>query len=508
MEYDFVPNALALNLNDMIHFQWTGSDYNPRRGCNDGTGGPPDANAFSTDANANLNPRADRSNIVFTNHMGNNAPKDYNGYTQTSKISYDSKWILARNKTLLNNGYVNGSPCYDDNGKYDETTMNTCYESIRRLAYLNQQSDKLSLTYRANKPCLTLSDLNTIKNRDVADFHPLNCAKLNAKPFPYFDAGIMFMKNFGKFPYFSSRNNNFSNRQQIGIICVKDENGKGCEVDPDTKVLQDQNPMTNGGDIYRTSPPTNKPTITPSNEPTSYSSLLPSSTPSISPTTAAIITTETFTAVSSDNDLLGDGNMQGCAANAYASSSSSSSSSSSDSNEKSLIAGISIGLFFLGLFTSWLTYYLYNRYQARKEAEGKFRHDTSWQTADIPDKGIRPSSGAFFGINPSAKSLASSDANSSSNSSRRRRKEEEEEDNSPLNKERKEMEGLSRGGAIEATVVGSSSGSSRGRGRSASPGRRDNASSPVRATSRGSAHKSPSRTTASTRPPSKRYEMI
>lgn len=490
VEYDFVPNALALNLNDMIHFQWTGSDYNPRRGCNDGTGGPPDANTFSTDANANLNPRADRNNIVFTNHMGNNAPKDYTGYTQTVKTSYDSKWILARNKTLLNNGYVNGAPCYDDS-KYDETAMNTCFELIRRLAYLNQQSDKLSLTYRANKPCLTVSDLNKIKNRDVADFHPLNCAKLNAKPFPYFDAGIMFMKNFGKFPFFSSRNNNFSNRQQIGIICVKDENGKGCEVDPDTKVLQDQNPMTNGDDIFRTSPPTIKPTIIPSNEPTTYSTLLPSSAPSISPTTATITTSETFAALSSDNDLLGDGNMQGCAANAYASSSSSSSSNNNDSNEKSLIAGLSIGLFFFGLFTSWLTYYLYNRYQARKEAEGKFRHKTSWQTADAPDKGIRPSSGSFFGINPSAKSLASSDAN--------RRKEEFMED-SYLNKEsRKEME-LSR---VETTVVGSG-----GRGRSVSPGRRDNASSPVRATSRGSAHKSPSRTTASTRPPSKRYEMI
>jgi hypothetical protein len=38
VEYDFVPNALALGVNDMIHFQWTGSDYNPRRGCNDATG--------------------------------------------------------------------------------------------------------------------------------------------------------------------------------------------------------------------------------------------------------------------------------------------------------------------------------------------------------------------------------------------------------------------------------------------------------------------------------------
>jgi len=30
VEYDFVPNMLALSNSDMIHFQWTGSDYNPR----------------------------------------------------------------------------------------------------------------------------------------------------------------------------------------------------------------------------------------------------------------------------------------------------------------------------------------------------------------------------------------------------------------------------------------------------------------------------------------------
>ena len=32
VEYDFVPNALALSPGDLVHFQWTGSDYNPRRG--------------------------------------------------------------------------------------------------------------------------------------------------------------------------------------------------------------------------------------------------------------------------------------------------------------------------------------------------------------------------------------------------------------------------------------------------------------------------------------------
>jgi hypothetical protein len=42
--------------------------------------GPPDANTFFTDANANQNPRADRHNMVLTKHMGNNVPTDYLGY--------------------------------------------------------------------------------------------------------------------------------------------------------------------------------------------------------------------------------------------------------------------------------------------------------------------------------------------------------------------------------------------------------------------------------------------
>ena len=41
VEYDFVPNNLQTKEGDKIHFQWTGSDYNPRRGCNNGEGGPP-----------------------------------------------------------------------------------------------------------------------------------------------------------------------------------------------------------------------------------------------------------------------------------------------------------------------------------------------------------------------------------------------------------------------------------------------------------------------------------
>ena len=41
----------------------------------------------------------------------------------------------------------------------------------------------------------------------------------------------MKMATVGKHPFFSSRNNNFSNRDQTGIVCVKG-NGETCT--PDT----------------------------------------------------------------------------------------------------------------------------------------------------------------------------------------------------------------------------------------------------------------------------------
>ena len=213
VEYDFVPNALALGTKDMIHFQWTGSDYNPRRGCNNGEGGPPDTNSYSTDANAGNNPRADRSNVVFTETLSSNTPRDYTGYDQeTTTLSHDEKVSTAQNAILAN------VPCYDSNVD-DDATKSQCYDIVNRLMFLNQQLDGGSLVLRAGKGCLTVSELNEIAetNRDVAEHHPLNCAKLNAKPYPYYDAGIMFLKKSGLFSFFSSRNNNFSNRALDGF---------------------------------------------------------------------------------------------------------------------------------------------------------------------------------------------------------------------------------------------------------------------------------------------------
>lgn len=393
VEYDFVPNALALGTSDMIHFQWTGSDYNPRRGCNDATGGPPDLNTYSTDANANQNPRADRSNVVLTYHMGFNVPQDYIGYDASNRnLTYTYKKSTA-NATVLQN-----APCYNP-ATDSAATASQCYATMMRLAYLNQQSDLGSLTLRASKRCLNATELDAIGNQDVADFHPLNCAKLNAKPHPYFDGGVMMVKKNGWFPFFSSRNNNFSNRQQIGVICV----GSVCKVDNSTGVLQDSNPMTNGVSMTRAATSTCYDTATGSGG--ANSNAAHSCLPGTNIVTAnSILSVETFGKQEGDNDALGDGNPAGCSILTFG--------SSSSTTEKN--TALAVGLLFVGIFAAWLGYYLYNRYQARKEGEGKFRYDTAWQKAQPVEKSARPKSANFSQANPGVKlSRASKDRASS-----------------------------------------------------------------------------------------------
>jgi len=43
---------------------------------------------------------------------------------------------------------------------------------------------------------------------------------------------------------------------------------------------------------------------------------------------------------------------------------------------------LAIILLFVGLFVAWLSYYMYNRYQARLQGVSKFRFDAAWQKAD------------------------------------------------------------------------------------------------------------------------------
>lgn len=202
VEYDFVPSGLSLSSasEDMVHWQWTGSDYNPQRGCNDAEGGPPDGN------NGNQNARADRTNVVELEFMAQNYPffglentEQNVGLLQMAKADPES----AAEYTFFK----------DVDGNADAGMMKT-------MAFLNHKEQ-----LQANdQKCLTQQELNNINNENQRDTNPRNCAKVNTEH-PYFNGGLQQVQapagNGGQmFGFFSSRNNNFSNRDQTMGICV------------------------------------------------------------------------------------------------------------------------------------------------------------------------------------------------------------------------------------------------------------------------------------------------
>jgi hypothetical protein len=176
VEYDFVPQVLVLNGDDYVHFQWTGSDYNPNRTPNDGIGGPRDP----TDGTY----RADRSNIVQLSLSSQNLPR-----------------VLKDVSMFIN----------------DDGTQNTTI--INLLALLNQPG---MTSTDPNIKCLNYTQLlaKNNNNADQAQLDNQNCMRLGGAPTPYFDAGLVKMHSTGRFAYMSSRNNNFSNRSQKGLIIV------------------------------------------------------------------------------------------------------------------------------------------------------------------------------------------------------------------------------------------------------------------------------------------------
>merc|ERR1711871_247792 len=261
VESDFVPNDIVLNSGDRIHFQWTGSDYNPRRGCNNGEGGPPDPNNGPLDPTtinaARKNSRADRSNIVQMDMSTRNIPMG----SLESPVQLDDS-------TSTQSMFV------DENNKVDTVTA-------LKLSTLTDQKKLLS---DHGTSCLTEDELNKIQNKNQRENHPRNCAKLNALETPYFNAGLVTMRKPGRFAYFSTRNNNFSNRDQTGKICVKG-GAEQCPVTTDGAAGKEDFKMVL------------KSVATP---------LDPSADP------AAVIVLETTAPDEKDNDSLGDGEAEAC----------------------------------------------------------------------------------------------------------------------------------------------------------------------------------------------------
>jgi hypothetical protein len=168
VEYDFSPQQLTVQQNDCLHIQWIGSDYNPNRNPNDAEGGPYNPN------NAN-EAKADRTNMVQMVTPGMNKP--------------------------LNMTNVTNENCFF----WKDGKCNT--DLYRRLALIDQDMST----------CLTVAQLKAagVNDRQQRERDVRNCGKLSAATTPYFNAGIQRVQaKSGNYYFYSTRNNNFSNRSQ------------------------------------------------------------------------------------------------------------------------------------------------------------------------------------------------------------------------------------------------------------------------------------------------------
>jgi len=215
VEYDFIPNRIKIDQADLpntvLQFQWTGSDYNPRRGCNDAEGGPYRGDqAVGQGLNAategsNQNSRMDRMNLVYTYDAVVNYP---DGITEP----------LGTNKMVGTKLGETGKGIFDSDEQAKAFAYGKCVEQLQ----MNQDNTAATpgsgqypkLVPRQLNP-LTADEIENINNENRKDNHPRNCAKGNAIS-PYFSTEEITVPSqhpTGTINLYSPRNNNFSNRE-------------------------------------------------------------------------------------------------------------------------------------------------------------------------------------------------------------------------------------------------------------------------------------------------------
>jgi len=155
-EYDYVPQYLYTRVGDYIHFQWTGCDTNPAGNAGEGTDG------------------TDRSNLVQITHAAASMPAT-------------DKWLKANPKKV----------------------------------FLRDPALRLRFATIDQSDCLTRTELLAANGNNAgnAEQDTRNCGKLNQAG-PYFNGGLIRMNNTGTYHYMNTRNHNFSNRDQKGIVYV------------------------------------------------------------------------------------------------------------------------------------------------------------------------------------------------------------------------------------------------------------------------------------------------
>lgn len=155
-EYDFVPNNITITDNDYLHFQWVGSDFNPLNNDGEGRAG------------------TDRSNLVEI--------IDFMGYNR-----------------IINNSFIPVNLI--DNFTYLSQLPENCF-TYNELV-LNQQIKNT----QSIKNCALLNNASVYFNSPI---FKINISSIND------DLNITNKTYY----YMSTRNNQFSNRNQKGTILI------------------------------------------------------------------------------------------------------------------------------------------------------------------------------------------------------------------------------------------------------------------------------------------------
>eukprot|EP00475_Leptophrys_vorax_P015763 TRINITY_DN220_c0_g1_i11.p1 TRINITY_DN220_c0_g1~~TRINITY_DN220_c0_g1_i11.p1 ORF type:complete len:797 (+),score=161.30 TRINITY_DN220_c0_g1_i11:164-2554(+) len=173
VENSFYPTSLTMGNREFLHIQFCGSDFNPNNNPNDGEGW-----RYST-----------RYNIIAL-----------------------SKRMLNVPKMLKAGSYAFGAASAD---QINLMTM---------LAFANQ-TNTVTFSNGTSVSCMNFQG----DNSDNANNHILNCAKLNPSK-AHIDYGVSTNLPVGSYVYVSTRNNNFSNRSNKGLLNVFEQKDGGLTV--------------------------------------------------------------------------------------------------------------------------------------------------------------------------------------------------------------------------------------------------------------------------------------
>ena len=189
VEYDFIPNKLAVSSQDFVHLQWTGSNTH--------NNGQPEGDGQAGD-DGQGNTGTDRNNFVQSNNLNENFPLPYemaNIWQDVNLIGY-----LSDNMTSFT----------DDTSKYivEKSSISS-----------NNYAKDLALYFSTSAYYQCVKSTTCTKSYDSPTRNALN-ADLNNAPASMSGAVIRFSKANTAYYYTCSRNNNFSNRSQKGSIVV------------------------------------------------------------------------------------------------------------------------------------------------------------------------------------------------------------------------------------------------------------------------------------------------